>query len=75
MLIAEWYGIQERETPQTFLNSVIHPSMSSRFRPYCIGETCQIEPAVSDLPEYEGTLIWVLAVPSPPSLYARTSIM
>lgn len=26
-------------------------------------------------PEYEGTLIWELAVPSPPSLYARTSIM
>lgn len=75
MLIAEWYGIQERETPQTFLNSVIRPSMSSRFRPYCIGETHQIESAVSDLPEYEGTLIWVLAVPSPPSLYARTSIM
>ena len=75
MLIAEWYGIQGRETPQIFLNCAMYPSMSSRFRPYCIGEVRQIEPAVSDLPEYEGTLIWVLAVPSPPSLYARTSIM
>lgn len=28
-----------------------------------------------NLPEYDGTLIWELAVPSPPSLYARTSIM
>lgn len=75
MLTPEWYRIQVRESPQTFLNSAIYLSLSSRFRPYCIGEVHQIEPAVSDLPEYEGTLIWVLAVPSPPSVYARTSIM
>ena len=28
-----------------------------------------------NLPEYDGTLIWELAVPSPPSPYARTSII
>ena len=28
-----------------------------------------------NLPEYDGTLIWELAVPSPPSPYARTSMI